>query len=375
MKSIKNTNKSIKDLKIAVVHDDFIQKGGAEKLIFDIILEFKNRGYDVTVFSSLFSKEWKMLFDEEKILINESFLKFFPGCYLFSKYFFLFDLFNLAFQSFNFDKFDVALSSSTRYGHSIITKPSTFHISYINSPPRAVWFPRSYFFKKGLLYFLFKDLFHLERLKDFRSQYYSNIVVTNSENIYKRYLKNYKRNSIILNPFIELNDKNLQLQKDYYVVISRLVPWKRIEYVIKAFNKNGLDLYVIGDGSDKKNLENTAYKNIRFLGYIPNSLKNEYLSHARALVFPQEEDFGLTLIESLSYGVPVIYFNKGGAKDILNKKYGTPFDFQTPESLNEAININNNQFFDRNILLNYSKKFSKDSFFNKLERLILNKFK
>lgn len=369
-------NQPLNNLKIAIVHDDFIQKGGAEKLIYEITREFVCRGSKVVVYSSLISPEWKKILNQEKILYEESFLKFFPGCYKFSKFFFFFDLFHLSFQNSNFDKFDLVFSSSTRYGHSVLTKPKTFHISYVNSPPRAVWFPRSYFLNNPLFLYIIKNLLQGERLKDYRNHQYSDLVLTNSENIYKKYFKIYKRQSLILNPFVDKPSINeIKEQKNYYVLISRLVSWKKIDYVIEAFNQLGFDLYIIGEGPNLNFLKSKSQKNINFLGYISNDLRDEYLSQSKALIFPQEEDFGLTIIESLSYGVPIIYFNKGGAKNILNSDFGTPYESQDALSLTKAVSINSTQFFDRNKLIEASKKYSKKAFFDFLERIILNKLK
>ena len=374
MRFTKNPKKDFQKIKLAIVHDDFIQFGGAEKLIFEIIKEFKRRGYEIQVYSSLISGEWKKLFDQEKILINESFLKFFPGCYRFSKLFFFFDLFSLAFQSFDFDNFDFVFSSSTRYGHNILTKPNTYHISYINSPARMIWTPRSYFRKNKLINKLISVFLSFERIKDLRSQFYSDFIITNSLNIKKRFYKFYKRNSLILNPFIELNSqKNLETQEGYFVIISRLVPWKRIDYVVEAFNELGFPLYIIGDGPQKKHLQYKSNQNIKFLGYISDDDKNEILSKSYGLIFPQDEDFGLTLIEALRYGIGIIYLNKGGAKEILKPSFGTPFSDQTNSSLIEAVLKFQDRKFDREGMVKYSENFNKDRFFERIERIIWNK--
>lgn len=366
-----STNK----IKIAVVHDDFIQFGGAEKLILDItnILKSEN-DFEIEIFSSLISDEWKEIFRKNNIQFNESFLKNFPFCYRLSKVFFIFDLFYFSFQSFNFENFDIVFSSSTRFGQSVITKPKTFHISYINSPARALWDERRYFWGKNFLYKILKIFLPKKRVKDFYTQNYADLVIANSKNIKWKIYKNYKIKSIVVTPFIDIKISLPQLNKEnYFVLISRLVSWKNIDFVIDAFNRSGQILKVIGVGQELERLKKKARPNIEFLGYVSEKDKLEILSKAQSMIFQQNEDFGLTLIESLLSGTPIIYYNKGGAKEILNETLGTSFDNQNAESLLKAIEFNKKKKFNEDILRKSGLKYTSDPFRNYLIRLIKSK--
>lgn len=365
--------KSIKKVKIAFVHDDFIQHGGAEKLFLEIIKEFSyDERFDVKVFSSLISQDWKGILAKNKITIQESFLAKIPFCYRLHKLFFIFDLFYLAFSDFDFSDFDIVISSSTRFGHFLITKPSVFHISYINSPARALWDEKKYFFQKNFLYKLVNRTLPNKRVYDYYSQNYSDLIISNSKNIKKKVQKIYNRNSLVLYPFHTLSNlSNSLYQKEHFLIISRLVSWKRLDYVINVFNSLNEELIVLGTGPELNYYQKISNKNIKFYGYVSEEEKISLLLKAKALIFPQIEDFGITILESLALNCPIIYLDKGGAKEILNNNVGIPFDYQNEKNLNEAISkLDDFVFLEESklkILKNYSKTYSVDF----LKRLVL----
>lgn len=367
--------RSTKKIKIAFVHDDFIQFGGAEKFFLELILEFKlNPDFEIKVFSSLINKPWKQIFIQNKIIFEESFLNKLPFSYFFHKVFFIFDWFYLAFANFNFDDFDFVISSSTRFGHSILTKPHTYHISYINSPARALWDEKGYFFGKKFFYFLIKNFLPQKRIYDFYSQNYADLIISNSKNIQAKIKKYYNRKSLVLYPFVNLPTQRDEIKEDYFVLVSRLVSWKRIDYVIQAFNQSGLNLKVIGTGSRIKYYKKISKANISFLGYLSEGDKNEILSKAKALIFPQIEDFGLTIIEAINFSCPIIYYNRGGAKEILNKNLGVPYSEQTKKSLLEALEEFNQFIFKKEYSKSHLIKFSKYPFLKTIQNLIYSHF-
>jgi glycosyltransferase involved in cell wall biosynthesis len=359
--------------RIAVVHDDFIQFGGAENLIFDIAKKLNsNLDFEVVIFSSLVSPKWKRNLSNASLKYHESFLRHVPFCYLISKLFFIPNLFYLAFQSFNFDGYDVVFSSSTRFGHSVITKPSTYHISYLNSPSKMLWSTWEYFKSKEKLYRLVFIFLNNKRVIDQVTQNYSDLVISNSKNIRRKVAKFYRRNSLVLYPFID-SGFMLKPKENYYVLVSRLVSWKRIDYAIKAFNELGERLVIIGSGPQLSYLKKIANPNIEFTGFISESAKRELISKSTALIFPQNEDFGLTVVESLCLGTPVIYFNKGGAREILNESTGVPFEEQRPESLVLAVNKHKIRSYSPEDLLIYGAKFNSDNFIKFITKLIITR--
>jgi glycosyltransferase involved in cell wall biosynthesis len=364
---------STKKIKIALVHDDFIQFGGAEKLFYELVREFSNDDlFDVTVFSSLISPKWKEVFLKDKVTYCESFLKYLPFSYLYSRLIFLTNLFYLAFQDFNFDDYDFVFSSSTRFGHALVTKPNSFHISYINSPSRALWDERKYFFNKYIIHKIFKNLLPNKRVYDFFSQQNSDLIISNSKNIRSKVKKIYQRNSIILFPFVNL-DSNMLVSKnisDYFLIVSRLVSWKRIDFVIEAFNLNSRRLIVIGDGNELEYYKKVSKPNIEFKGYVTEEEKKELFLNSQALLFPQDEDFGITILEALNSRTPIIYLNKGGAKEILNNKVGISFEDQNAEAVDNALSRFSNFEFDSLEAEKILSKYSKNTFVSFVKKLV-----
>lgn len=371
----RNIMKSIKKIRIAFVHDDFIQFGGAERLILDIVNEFQNdENFEVAVYASIISKQWQEILTQKNLKFTQSFLVKIPYIDRFSKLLFFTNLYYLAFSEFNFDSFDIVFSSSTRYGHSVITKPDTFHISYINSPSRALWDEKRYFFGKKFLYLLIKNFLPSKRILDFYSQNYADLLISNSKNIARKVKKYYQKNSLILYPFLNQKETGSNTpKKDYFLIISRLVAWKRFDFVIETFNQTAEKLIVVGSGPEFDRYRLKSQNNIVFKGYTSDEEKFELLKNAKALIFPQNEDFGITLLESLSVFCPIIYLNQGGAKEILNPKVGVSFKYQNQESLLSALNNFNKLSFRvadfKKILNLYSKEF----FCYFLKRLVIQK--
>jgi len=365
-------------IKIAFVHDDFIQYGGAEKFFLDLILSFKNDArYEIAVFSSLISPSWKQVFIDQEISYKESFLKNFPYCYKVSKLFVLFDFYYLAFQDFVFDEFDYVLSSSTRYSHSVLTKPNTFHISYINSLPKMFWEPSKYFVGKKFLKIYMKNFFPIFRQKDFYTQHFADLVITNSLNIKKKLTKNLQRKSITLYPFLKKEEKFLPILnnvRDYHLLISRLVSWKRIDFVLTAFrNLPTQKLKVIGDGPLFEYYKSISSPNIEFLGYTSEELKLNMLNNAKSLIVPQDEDFGLVYFEALRYKVPVVYLNKGGAREILDSTVGVSFNTQDYKSLISSIETLNQKEFKKHDFIKVCSKLEKIDTSQFIKKLIFFK--
>ena len=363
----------MKNLKIAIVHDDFIQNGGAEFFIFEIVEELqKNQKFNITVVSSIITSEWKRKFREIGVDTKESFIGRLPLVKYYSKILFLTPLFYMSFESFDFSEFDLVLSSSTRYGQSIITKPETIHISYINSPGKMMWETKKYFYGKKFLFTLIQNFLPLNRVYDYYSQHRADYLLANSKNISSKIHKNYKLDSQVLYPFINFEKikKNNIAKKDYYILISRLIPWKRIDFVIEAFNELELPLIIVGSGDETyiEKLKKNANKNISFVGFVSDLEKYRMLEEARGLIFPQDEDFGLTIIESLYLNTPVIYFNQGGAKEILKDIYGIAFNLQERRSLVDAINTYNLGQFSG--LDEYALGFRKEVFIESLSKFL-----
>lgn len=334
-------------MRIALVHDDFTQSGGAESLFATIAAIYPN----APIYTSLVN--WRKLPQSiDRSRIKTSFMQKIPFASKFYKL--LLPLYPLAFESFNFDKYDVVISSTTRFAKSIITKPKTVHIAYVNSTPRFLWSDdakREYL--NPLLAFLVKPyLFWLKRW-DRVAASRVDFFIANSKNIQRKIKGAYGRESEVIYPyanadfFIPAKIHNWKLKsQNYYLLVSRLVKWKRIDIAIEAVKDIGANLIVIGDGPDRGRLEKLATMNheqstinkITFTGKVTRDRLREYYQNCKALIVTQEEDFGIAAVEAQSCGRPVIAYEKGGAAEVIvTGKTGVFFKKQTKESLKDAI--------------------------------------
>lgn len=323
-------------MKLAIVHDYLNQYGGAERVI-EVLHKIFPKAY---IFTSIYiPKNLPETF--KNMEIHTSFMQKLPFIDKhFKKYLFLYPI---AIESFNFDKYDIVLSSSTAFAKGIKKSDKTCHICYCNTPMRFVWDYDNYvkrenvnkIFLKILQPFINKlkkwDLITLNRVDYF---------IANSYNIKNRIKKLYNRDSEVIYPSIDVNKfKISQKRGDYFLIVSRLNSYKRIDLVINAFNELNLKLKIVGDGPHKNELLRLAKsEKIEFLGKIYDEDLYKLYSECKALIFPGSEDFGLTPIEAQASGRPVIAFKGGGALEtILEEKTGIFFEEQSVQSLKSAI--------------------------------------
>jgi len=361
-------------MKLAIVCDDLIQNGGAEKVFLDVLELYPN----AVVYSSVISKKWQRKLDSLGVYYRTSFIQKLPFATKLYRFYSVLYFHVLAFESFRFDQFDMVLSMSSRYAHLIFTKPQTKHVCYMHSVGRMFWETSDYFnseFWKRFLWVIKPFLFFI-RQTDYIAAQRVDSFIANSLVTKNRINKYYHRDSVLLNPSIDtgaFKSKSSIEIKEYYLVVSRLVSWKRFDIVIEAFKQSKLPLKVIGSGSDLNRLKilSKGCKNIEFLGHIPDEEKLQMLSECKALIFPQYEDFGITPIECMASGKPVIAYGSGGVKEtVIPSKTGTFFNEQTKESLLNALNeFDSIQFISHNCFTQ-ALKFDKKVFKNKLKNLL-----
>ncbi len=362
--------------KIALIHDYLTQFGGAEKVIESIHelhpwAPLYTAIYNPTSLNNAFS-DWD---------IRTSFLQNFPGAKNHTRLFLPF--LPAAFESFNLKNFDLVISSASAFAKGVITHPGTKHICYCHTPTRYLWSDADRYIKEVALPwpankiapYLMPYALQYYRLWDYRAAQRPDILIANSKTVQDRIKKYYNRDSIIIYPPVQVNNFTVRKTndiKDYYLVISRLMPYKRVDLVIKAFNRLRLPLIVVGTGEDAP-LKALAKNNITFTGWVGEDKKKELLQGARALIFPQEEDFGITAVEALASGVPVIAYSQGGATEIIEEgKSGLFFHEQIWEEL--ADKVARFQFiyknFDPQVCRARAEIFSEERFKNELSSLI-----
>lgn len=355
---------------MAIICDDLIQKGGAEYVFLDIINIFP----EADIYTSVISKEWKNILKKQGREVKVSFIQKLPLAVKLNRYYSVLLLHILAFKSFDLTKYDLVLSLSARYAHFVHTTPDTKHVCYMHSPGRMFWEPFNYF--KKLTYWFLKFPLTIIRMMDYTAAQKVDLFLANSKTAKKRIKKYYKRDSTVLYPAINIkNIKDLlsyeKPEEDYYLIISRLVCWKRIDIAIKAFNENGKKLYIAGSGPDIKRLKKSAESNICFLGYISQKEKYNLIQNAQAVVQTQKEDFGLVPLEAAACGTPVVAYKKGGALEtIVENITGIFFDEQTPESINMTLNKFSKTSFDKEKLYEHAQEFDISKFEQNLRKFV-----
>ncbi len=351
-------------MKVAIVHDDLVQWGGAERVLQGICEVFP----EAAIYTSVFDRSNKRLseaFKDKKIIT--SFLQKIPGWKLLYKL--LLPFYAIAFEQFNFDNFDLVISHTTRLAKSIITKPETKHICLCHTPPRFLWH-----FSGEKNYGLGELLLTKLRIFDQVSAKRVDCFLAGSKNAQRRIKKIYKVESRVLYPFIDLGRfKNLtSFDGGYLVVVSRLNKYKRVDIAIAACIELNIPLKVVGTGSQIEYLKSLDKKDqVQFLGNINESLLDLVLSGAKALLIPGEEDFGLVSLEAQALGKPVIAFGKGGSLEtIVDNKTGIFFEIQTKDAMVDAIKRFELMKINASDCREMAAKFSKEIFSKKLKEQI-----
>ena len=325
-------------MKVAIIHHWLIKMGGGEKVVENLLVLYPN----ADVYTHVYKKN--DISDQiNKKKIKTTFINYLPfSSRLYKHYLFLMPL---ALKFLNLKKYDLIICSESGPTKGFRYKKNAKLVCYCHSPMRYIWDQESTYYKK----FNFiervasKLIFPFLRKWDVKTSKDMNLIIANSNFISNRILKFWKQKSIVIFPPVDLSEfKITNNKKDYYIVISRHVGYKRIDLAIEAFKNLGLKLKIIGDGPELEKLKKMAYghNNIEFLGWLNDSKKKKYLSESKALIFPGVEDFGITPIESMASGTPIIAFKEGGALDyVKNNINGIFFENQNSKSLISAIEI------------------------------------
>lgn len=322
-------------LKIAIVADWLTVFAGAERVVYELHKLFPK----APIYTSLYDKDKCSVFSKAGII--ESNLKYLPFARKFHRLFFPF--MPMAFEKMDFSNFDIVISSSHSASKGIITKPETLHISYCHSPMRYVW-DQSHSYQKNYRAFLafrifYKPLLHKMRIWDRIASARVDKYIANSSYVSDRIKKYYKRESTLIYPPVDLSFFRTHDKKsDYYLAVGRLISYKKFDLIIKTFNELMLPLKVVGDGPELKALKKMAKKNIEFLHNVSDEELRKIYQNAKALIYPQVEDFGITPLEAMASGTPVIAFAKGGSLETVKENVsGTFFNEQTEEALVKAV--------------------------------------
>ncbi len=331
-------------MKVAIIHEWFTTLAGSEKVVEQICHLFPDADIFAVIADPAVVKKTAYLKDRK---LFTTFIQRLPGA-LRSFRMYL-SLMPLAVEQLDLSKYDVVISSAHAVSKGVLTGPDQLHISYVHSPIRYAWDLQHQYLResglRGLKGWFAKWMLHKMRIWDFRTAAGVDHFVANSKFISRRIKKVYGRGSDVIYPPVDVSAFDLCEQKeDFYLTASRLVPYKRMDLIVKAFAQMpDKRLVVIGDGPDMPKLRAVATPNIELLGYQEFSALKSYMQRAKAFVFAAEEDFGITPVEAQACGTPVIAYGKGGSLETVvassdtSKATGVFFAEQTVESLTAAV--------------------------------------
>jgi glycosyltransferase involved in cell wall biosynthesis len=367
-------------MKIAIVHDELVRRGGAEQVVLSMHKAFP----DAPIYTLCYNSETTYPEFKQANIITSWFQKIGKNDKLVKLLFFPFAM--LAMRSIKLKGYDVVLISTTHCAKYIRIDKGTTVITYCHTPFRVAWRPWSYenMMKKN---WLIRNLFLMVAalLKEFdklaarRSDYYLTNALGMKQAIESAYQP--KKEVTVINPSVKLHNFYVANQvKDYYLVVARLEPYKKVDMVIDAFNAMpDKKLVIVGKGSLEKELKSRAGENILFLDSLNAAELATLYAEAKAFVFPQQEDYGITPLEAAASGCPVIAYGQGGVLDTMipwgfgNAK-GTALFFkeQSKAALSNAIHKFEQLYFDPAFIRQHAQRFSENVFIKKIQRFVKN---
>lgn len=357
-------------MKVALVHDWLNQRGGAEDVLEALVSLFP----DSPVYTSLYRREampdsWRM-WD-----IRTSFIDRLPMSR--KRQQFYLPLYPLAFEQFDFSEFDLVISNKSGFCHGVITETSTKHICYCLTPTRYVWRYHQYAEQERigrlsrmilppiLTYLRVWDRIAADRVDHF---------IAISDVVRRRIAKVYRRESTIIYPPVETTRfEPVSKVDDYYLIVGRLVPYRRVDLLIEAFNHLDRPLVIAGTGRDRERLEELAGPTVTFLGYVSDDDLPDLLARCRAFLFPGEEDFGIAPIQAMAAGRPVIAYAGGGAMETVIPGCGVLFAEQSVAAIIEAVENFDTDKVDPTFIRSHAKKFDTAAFTSQLSDFVERK--
>jgi len=357
-------------MKVALVHDYLNQMGGAERVVLALHEIFPDAPiytsiYDPTRVDPAFQKmDIRTTFMQKLPMVkkhHQPFLPFYP----------------FAMERLDLRGYELVLSSSSAFGKGVVTRPETMHICYCHTPMRWCWNYDEYVererlgkISRSLLPFFITGLRVWDQTSAMRVDHF----IANSPVVAERIRKYYRRDSVVIPPPVEASrfafDATTKAE-EYFLIVSRLMPYKRVDLAIEACNRLQLPLVIIGSGRDENRLKSMAGPAIRFMGRLSDAQVLHYYAHCRAFILPGEEDFGITPLEAQASGKPVVAYGVGGAlASVIDGLTGTFFYEQTVESLAAVLASFNERKYDPQTIRNHALEFDIPRFHRRILQFI-----
>ncbi len=358
-----------KIMRVALVHDYLNQYGGAER----VLEAFCEIWPDAPIFTLIYNKR-RTGYAFESRRIRTSFLQKIPLVKSHHRPFLM--LMPLAIESFDLSKYDLVISDSASFAKGVITKPKTLHICYCHTPTRYAWDDSHRYIKEFGYPSLVKKVIPLFmnylRVWDSAAAERPDKFIANSQFVASRIKKYYHQEAAVIYPPVKSEIfRNWPRPEDFFLIVARCLPYKRIDIAIKAFNQLGLPLKIVGDGPELPRLKKLAGPNIEFLGLVPHDKLPALYARCQAFIFPQEEDFGIVALEAMASGRPVIAYRSGGVLEIVKEGVsGIFFEEQSADSLIFALKKFKPEDFDSQKIRGEAIKFDKEVFKEKIRNFV-----
>ncbi len=351
-------------MRVALVHEPLFNMGGSERVLLALHALFPQ----APVYTAIYPRrhldpafrtvDIRTSFMQRLPLVQRQYRAYLP-------------LYPFAYERMDLREYDLVISSSGSFAKGVVTRPETLHICYCHNSMRVAWqfedsaereqlglLPR-----KALPWFL-----PWLRSWDYTTASRVDHFIANSPAVAARIAKFYRREAVVIPAPVDTSQFFLAREHDdAFLIVSRLVPYKRLDLAVHAFTQLGLPLHIIGAGREEQRLKRMAGKNVKFLGRLSDAEVRQHLARCRALIFPGEEDFGLTLVEAQASGRPVIAYGAGGAlASVADGVTGTFFHEQTPEALAEAVRGFRDERFDPMVIRRHAERFDTRVFMREL---------
>lgn len=357
-------------MRIAIVHDWLNQMGGAEEVLENLVSLFP----EAPVYTSIYwakgmppaYRRWD---------IRTSWMDRLPGIKQHHQLYLPF--YPLAFESLDLGAYDVVLTNKSGFCHGVITPPETLHVCYCLTPTRYVWRYHDYALREGIgplaRALLAPLLFRLRMWDRLAAERVDRFIAISTE-VQRRISKYYRRDSVVIYPPVDTerfsvasSPDGVSGHDDYYLSLGRLVPYKRVDLAVQACTQLGLPLKVGGTGRDLPRLKAMAGPTIEFLGYVPDDELAELMARCKAFLFAGAEDFGITPVQAMAAGRPVIAYAYGGALDTVQEGVsGLLFHEQTVGSLVAALSRFNPAQYDSQAIREHARQFDTTVFRNRI---------
>lgn len=357
-------------MKVAIVHYWLVNMRGGEKVV-ELLC-------DLFPQADIFTLVYDPSAISEKInrhKITPSFIQKLPlGVKKYQQYL---PLHPIAIEQFDLSKYDLVISSESGIAKGVILPPEVCHVCYCHSPIRYIWnmyhaYKKDLGFVKRVLWAVVSNYM---RVWDYANAQRVDFYIANSGNVKQRVKRYYGQRAEVIHPPVDFNKFKVQQPEDFYLFVGQLNPYKKADLAVKTFRNLGKKLVVIGDGPQRKKLESVGGHYITFMGKQPDHVLVDYYSRCKAFIFPGEEDFGITPLEAMASGKPVIAYKKGGALEtVVDSETGIFFKDQTEASLRDAIEKLESKHWDPQKIRNHAKMFDLAIAKEKLKECIMGKY-